>query len=142
MTLIIPLLSIPVLNQTSREADVLINLNNTRYNSLFNILFLMIVVILIHFLVSFIYHLFLDFLSFTYLLYSFNCEDFFMTARVHTTIPIPTLAHMFFIDKIMPCCGKERRFFLGPRGGHCINVKCCHCGQKWNICPPHYIEKI
>ncbi len=49
----------------------------------------------------------------------------------------------FFTDKKMPCCGKEIKFHEGPHGGLSTNIKCAHCGQKWNICPEiHFIEKI
>lgn len=60
-------------------------------------------------------------------------------------IEIPDLSflcYIFYIDNFMPCCGKPVRFFNGPRGGDAINIKCFHCGQKWNICIPFFIEKI
>ena len=49
---------------------------------------------------------------------------------------------IFYNLHLMPCCFKHRSFFKGPQGGMCTNIKCYHCGQKWNICPPFYIEKI
>ena len=120
----------------------MINLPNTRYNSISNIFVLVFIVIMLHFLIHFIYHLFVK----VYLFFSSDIhltdEVLFMTPLLHTTIPIPSLAHMFFIDHVMPCCGKDVNAKIGPRGGDSINIECFHCRQKWNICPPWYIEKI
>lgn len=52
------------------------------------------------------------------------------------------LYDVFYFHKLMPCCGKDIKFFNGPRGGECTNIKCFHCGEKWNICPPFFIQKI
>lgn len=51
-------------------------------------------------------------------------------------------AEIMFQDKLMPCCGKPIKFYIGPTGGCSENIKCSHCGQKFNICPPYFIEKI
>lgn len=50
---------------------------------------------------------------------------------------------LFYDYRLMPCCYKRRRFLAGPRGGLCTNIKCFHCGQKWNVCfESRFIEKI
>ena len=50
---------------------------------------------------------------------------------------------VFYRKNLMPCCMKEIKFFEGPHGGMSINIKCAHCGHKWNICPEaHFIEDI
>lgn len=42
----------------------------------------------------------------------------------------------------MPCCGAGE-FHPGPQGGMSMNVTCCGCGARWNICAPlQMIEKI
>lgn len=57
--------------------------------------------------------------------------------------PRSLTSYIFFDEKLMPCCGKEQRFFNGPRGGLCVNIKCFHCGHRWNICVYNgYIEDI
>ena len=56
---------------------------------------------------------------------------------------IRTLAEIFFHDRLMPCCGNEMKYYLGPSGGLCQNIKCFYCDQCWNICPNmQKIEKI
>lgn len=58
-------------------------------------------------------------------------------------IEIPTLRTIFYEYELMPCCGKSVKYYRGPQGGLSENIKCAHCGQKWNICPTnHFIEKI
>lgn len=62
-----------------------------------------------------------------------------------TTIPIEyrdVFHELFYGDEIMPCCGNPIKYFEGPEGACSTNIKCFHCGQKWNICPPLFIEKI
>lgn len=59
-----------------------------------------------------------------------------------TLIEPTTIQEMFFHNNLMPCCGKPVRFFSGPKGGDSCNIKCFYCGQKWNISPPFFIEKI
>ncbi len=51
---------------------------------------------------------------------------------------------LFFYEKnVMPCCMKEAKFFRGPEGGLCQNIKCFHCGHRWNIDEhSRYIEDI
>lgn len=41
--------------------------------------------------------------------------------------------NIFFKEGMMPCCGNEISFFEGPSGGCCTNIKCAHCGSKWNM---------
>ena len=53
-----------------------------------------------------------------------------------------SFADIFYVEGLMPCCGKPLSFIRGPRGGNCTNIKCSHCGEKWNIGPYHYIAKI
>jgi len=55
----------------------------------------------------------------------------------------PTLAIIFYDHDLMPCCGKDIKYFKGPQGGYCTNIKCFYCGQKFNINPQTlYIVKI
>jgi hypothetical protein len=50
---------------------------------------------------------------------------------------------VFYIEKIMPCCGRSIKFYPGPRGGFSRNIKCVWCGTKFNISPPlTRIERI
>ena len=52
---------------------------------------------------------------------------------------------VFFDDHKMPCCGKERIFYRGASGGLCTNIKCFHCGEKFNVgffIGSRFIEKI
>ena len=50
---------------------------------------------------------------------------------------------IFYEDLLMPCCGHEVDFFNGPRCGFCTNIKCVHCGSKFNICLEMlFIERI
>lgn len=42
---------------------------------------------------------------------------------------------LFYFKKTMPCCLKPVKFFEGPHGGLSVNIKCAHCGTRWNICP-------
>ena len=42
----------------------------------------------------------------------------------------------------MPCCGGERGFYNGPRGGACTNIMCGHCGATFNIGPREFIQQI
>lgn len=60
------------------------------------------------------------------------------------TEPIPpTLEEIFYRDELMPCCGKPIKVFIGPRVGLFINIRCFHCGTKFNILPGfHFKEKI
>lgn len=53
-----------------------------------------------------------------------------------------SIAEIFYQDKLMPCCGKPMRLFRRAYGGGSENVKCTHCGAKFNICPPCFIERI
>lgn len=64
---------------------------------------------------------------------------------VSYTLPekqIKTPYEIFYIDDIMPCCGKPILLFKGPRIGFCFDFKCSHCGEEWKICPPFFIQKI
>jgi len=38
------------------------------------------------------------------------------------------------------CHGKT--FLKGPEGGCSVNIKCGDCGNKFNICPPYFAERI
>lgn len=62
------------------------------------------------------------------------------------TSPTPErllLREIFFEHLLMPCCGKPAQFYRGPKGGFSLNIKCCWCGTKFNICKEtHYIQKI
>lgn len=50
---------------------------------------------------------------------------------------------LFYDQGTMPCCDKPIKYYPGPKGGDCTNIKCFHCGSKWNICPrARYIERI
>lgn len=49
---------------------------------------------------------------------------------------------MMFRRKVMPCCGLPVLYQAGPRGGNSQNIRCAHCKAEWNICPPHFIERI
>ena len=50
---------------------------------------------------------------------------------------------LFFKEDTMPCCGKSpAKYYRGPEGGFSTNIKCFYCSEKWNICPPWFIEKI
>jgi len=54
-----------------------------------------------------------------------------------------TLSQIFYNFELMPCCGKPRSYFKGPRGGDSLNIMCFHCGQKFNTCHSiNYIVKI
>jgi len=55
---------------------------------------------------------------------------------------ITDLAEFFYGEGKMPCCGKEIKYYEGPEGACCINIKCAHCGEMFNICPSWFIEKI
>ena len=50
--------------------------------------------------------------------------------------------HEFYELAIMPCCGGERGFYKGPKGGLCQNIMCEHCGAKFNIGPIKFIQQI
>lgn len=45
-------------------------------------------------------------------------------------------------ELICPDCGCAE-FYLGPKGGASINVKCAKCGSRFNVPPPPFeIERI
>ena len=52
------------------------------------------------------------------------------------------MQHEFYELAIMPCCGGERGFYNGSRGGDCTNIMCGHCGATFNIGPREYIQQI
>jgi len=53
------------------------------------------------------------------------------------------IAREFYHEGRMPCCGNPIGFYEGPRGGAGINIKCAHCGAKWNVAPiAQIIERI
>lgn len=54
---------------------------------------------------------------------------------------ISGLAYTLFVEKKCPDCGKFD-FLEGPRGGLAVNIKCAHCGSKFNVCPPWFAERI
>ena len=37
-----------------------------------------------------------------------------------------------FLENIMPCCGNPIEIEMGPRGGIMTNIKCVHCGTRFN----------
>ncbi|MGD0278086.1 MAG: hypothetical protein ABSC11_02140 [Smithella sp.] len=48
---------------------------------------------------------------------------------------------MLFIERLCPDCGFSG-FLGGPEGGCSQNIKCGNCGNKFNICPPFFAERI
>jgi len=61
----------------------------------------------------------------------------------HFKLSSKALSLFFYNHKVMPCCFNYQRFFRGPRGGNSQNIKCFHCGHKWNICEEiKFIEDI
>ncbi len=50
-------------------------------------------------------------------------------------IPPTKEQRLFYGLREMPCCGAAE-FQPGPIGGMNINIRCCGCGKRWNICPP------
>lgn len=42
---------------------------------------------------------------------------------------------------ICPDCGGQE-FLRGPEGGCSTNIKCKRCGSEFNICPPHFAQRI
>jgi hypothetical protein len=46
-----------------------------------------------------------------------------------------------FIENRCPDCD-SLGFLAGPEGGCSQNIKCKNCGNKFNVCPPFFAERI
>lgn len=42
---------------------------------------------------------------------------------------------------VCPDC-KGDSFLKGPEGGCSVNIECAECGSRFNVCPPHFFERI